>query len=766
MRTLALAGGVRVVSKEMHNRWLQARSWVASVTAVTALMLLSWWLLVGSDGRGTRWVHASYDASYSLRLNQAAQISNSPVVMVYLDGKTFVQFGQDPARPLDRRFHAQLVRRLTRAGAKMVVFDVLFEDPALDPSTDREFASALREQGGVILGAEWRRREHNRADQTAVVQFRETTLPDPQLLAAAAGYGFVFLKPDADFTVRESFEGFPERNLLSLAAAAAKRWGLPPVPHGERHWLNYYGPPESLPGVYFLDALDPSAVPDSFFRGKIVLIGTLPGARQFGERRDEWRSPVGTGGGGGVLLMPAVEVHGTELLNRLRGDWWRRFPLGVELGLLAMTSGLLVFGLRPFRPWPAAGLALGFEVAFLASVAVGLNGFRTWFPWLIVAAVQVPGAWCWSLLMHSLEWYRQRRRLQAQIFEQAALLDKAQDAILVMDLAGQVRYRNPAARRLYGPTGTGLELEPEARLAAARAAAVSTGEWSGELLQRAADGRPLTVASRWTLLRHPTGEPDGLLYINTDISERRRLEAQLLRMERLETVGVLAGGMAHDLNNMLSPILMGAQLLRRQAVEPGAERMLATIEESAQRGSEMVQEVLRFARGREGEAIPVRLDELLRDLAHWLRGTLPRGITVEVLVPPDLWPTQGYPTQLRQVLLNLCLNARDSMPNGGQLTLAADNVPPPAESMSPPSDGVPGRQVVVLVSDTGAGIPESVREHLFEPFFTTKSAGRGSGLGLSTSAAIVKRHGGVLMVKSELGVGSCFEVYLPAWPPG
>ena len=259
------------------------------------------------------------------------------------------------------------------------------------------------------------------------------------------------------------------------------------------------------------------------------------------------------------------------------------------------------------------------------------------------------------------------------------------------------------------------------------------------------------------------GEGKAVQMVGTvqDITEQKRIEAEFLRAQRLDSVGALASGMAHDLNNALSPILMGIQLIRRQSQNSETRQMLTVMEASTHRGAEMVRQVLTFARGRESERELLNVGRLVREMENVVRQTLPKSITVTAMAPSDLWPVLGNSTQLHQVLLNLCVNARDAMPGGGELTLVADNVELSPEEAKGFLEAAPGCYVMLLVSDTGTGIPAEVLPRLFEPFFTTKDPGKGTGLGLSTLARIVRNHGGFVSVKSEVGAGTSFEIYFP-----
>ena len=278
------------------------------------------------------------------------------------------------------------------------------------------------------------------------------------------------------------------------------------------------------------------------------------------------------------------------------------------------------------------------------------------------------------------------------------------------------------------------------------------------------DGQPVIVASRWTLIRDENNQPSALLLINSDITEQKNLEQQFLRTQRMNTIGTLAGGMAHDLNNALSPVLLGAQLLRRKAASEDDRKLLSLIETSANRGADMVRQVLLFARGRGGEFERLELGPLVKELEKMVRETFPKNIAVETFIPRDLWPVSGNLTQLHQVLLNLCVNARDAMPDGGKLSFVADNVDVGEADAQKFPEGKPGKYISLLLSDTGTGMPPEVKAKIFEPFFTTKGEGKGTGIGLATVVRILQAHHGFLRVESEVGHGTTFEVFLSCAP--
>jgi len=367
---------------------------------------------------------------------------------------------------------------------------------------------------------------------------------------------------------------------------------------------------------------------------------------------------------------------------------------------------------------------------------------------------------------------RERQRKEEQIREQAALLDKAQDAIAVHDLEGRIIYWNKSAERVYGWSAEEMlgknadELLYKDVVASASETplkvALDKGEWSGELKQKTKGGQHITVQSRWTLVRDNDGEPKSLLVINSDITEKKKLEAQVLRTQRMESIGTLAGGIAHDLNNIFSPILLSLRLLEKSIADEQAKQLVRLVETSARRGSNLVKQVLTFARGFEGERTLMSVKHVVRELQDFATQSFPPNIELKTKYPKDLWNIYGDPTQIHQVLLNLCVNARDAMPNGGTLTVSVENITLDRNYAAMNPEAKAGPYVLLKVKDTGTGIPPEVLDRIFEPFFTTKEVGKGTGIGLSTLHAIVKGHGGFVTVETEVGKGTEFSVYLPA----
>jgi two-component system, cell cycle sensor histidine kinase and response regulator CckA len=258
------------------------------------------------------------------------------------------------------------------------------------------------------------------------------------------------------------------------------------------------------------------------------------------------------------------------------------------------------------------------------------------------------------------------------------------------------------------------------------------------------------------------GQPSRCCYIAEDITEKKQLERQYLRAQRLESVGTLASGLAHDLNNVLAPIVMALRLFRAKLPDPEDQELLTNLESSARRGADIIRQVLTFARGVEGERQPVALPRLLGELEKIIRETFARSIQLEMRVAPDLRPILGDSTQIYQVLMNLSVNARDAMPSGGLIRIEARNLELDADATRSHPGARPGEYVQITLADTGIGIAPELIDKIFDPFFTTKDLGHGTGLGLPTTLSIVKSHGGWITVESEPGRGSEFHVFLPA----
>jgi hypothetical protein len=367
----------------------------------------------------------------------------------------------------------------------------------------------------------------------------------------------------------------------------------------------------------------------------------------------------------------------------------------------------------------------------------------------------------------------ERRMVEEKIREQAELLNVTADAICVCDMNDRILFLNKGAMNLYGWKGEEvigkkawevIYKEP-IRYDEIKKAVLSEGKWEGELRSVTGAGKEVILFSRWTLVRDDKGKPKSILIVSTDITEKKKLESQFLRAQRMETIGMLASGVVHDLNNILSPIIMALQMLRMRFTDEKSRQLIDSLEVSAQRGANLVRQILSFVRGIESKRTTLQIKHLVKEIEKMLRETFPRAIEIKTNISSDLWPISGDPVQLHQVLMNLCVNARDAMPEGGVLTISAENFLLDESYAEINIDARIGPYIVISVSDTGTGISPEIIDKIFDPFFTTKEPGRGTGLGLSTVYSIVKAHGGFINVYSELGKGTTFKIYLPAVKP-
>jgi PAS domain S-box-containing protein len=354
------------------------------------------------------------------------------------------------------------------------------------------------------------------------------------------------------------------------------------------------------------------------------------------------------------------------------------------------------------------------------------------------------------------------------------LIENASDMIVVVNESGLIRFISPSAPRVLGHAPEDLQghfavefVHPDdhakVRAAIAQAVAAPENPVAVEFRIRHRDGSWRVLQSMGKGMTGDAGEPQ-IVVNSRDVTESRALEQQFLHAQRMEAIGTLASGVAHDLNNILAPIMMVAGLLKLREGRTAKENdMLSMIERSSQRGADIIRQLLTFSRSVPGESGIVQPRHLIHEMAGIMRETFPRNVVIEETVSSDLWTVEADPTQLHQVLMNLCVNARDAMSAGGTLVIHAENVAagrtgkPELDKSPKPHDWV-----AIKVQDTGTGIPPEIIGRIFEPFFTTKGVGGGTGLGLSTVMGIVRNHGGVVSVESEPGCGTTFRIHLPA----
>ena len=372
--------------------------------------------------------------------------------------------------------------------------------------------------------------------------------------------------------------------------------------------------------------------------------------------------------------------------------------------------------------------------------------------------------------LYILEDITARKQVEQQIREQAALLDITTDAIVLRDLSNQILLWNKSAEKLYGwkdEEVIGKNANKLLKTTIIRSEEIlntvlTKGIWQGELKKISKFGKEIIVDSCWTLVKDENLQPKSIMVVDTDITQKKQLETQFLRAQRMESIGTLASGIAHDLNNVLSPILMSAQLLKLKSQDNNISEMLSIVEKNAKRGANLVKQVLSYARGIEGDRTLLQMKHLLAEMQQIIEQTFPKSICTEIDIQPDLWDVYGDNTQIHQVLMNLCLNARDAMPEGGRLKISVENIFIDKNYAQMNLEAKVGSYVLLKVEDNGVGISNDLLGRIFEPFFTTKEFGQGTGLGLSTVMGIIKGHGGFVNVSSRIGKETSFHVYLPA----
>ncbi|HYF02516.1 MAG TPA: ATP-binding protein, partial [Patescibacteria group bacterium] len=330
---------------------------------------------------------------------------------------------------------------------------------------------------------------------------------------------------------------------------------------------------------------------------------------------------------------------------------------------------------------------------------------------------------------------------------------------------------NKGAEKMYGYTfdeiagKTPVELrgkESSEEFQKAKEILMQTGAWSGEVWLKRKNGTSILIQSRWTLIKDSNGNPTSILSTNTDITEKRSIEKQLLRSQRLESIGTLASGVAHDLNNLLTPVVLGMELIKLQINDDQGRQRINSLVSIVQRGSSLIQQLLSFAKGKDGPREAMNVRYIIDESVKFVRETFPRNIDVQVDIAKDELIISGDSTQINQVIMNLLINARDAMEvHGGLLTIKASRIVADELLLKRYVDASPGQYIAITVRDTGIGIPPELQDRVFEPFFTTKEQGKGTGIGLTTVFSIVRNYKGFITLYSEIGKGTAFTVYLP-----
>jgi PAS domain S-box-containing protein len=365
-----------------------------------------------------------------------------------------------------------------------------------------------------------------------------------------------------------------------------------------------------------------------------------------------------------------------------------------------------------------------------------------------------------------------RKQAEQALQLQGAALAAAANAIIITDSHGTIEWANPAFSVLTGYTlAEAYGKNPRDLVKSGQQTAafyrelwytIRAGQvWHGELVNRRKDGTLYTEDMTITPLRAVGNTITHFIAIKQNVTERKELEAQLLRSQRLESIGRLAGGIAHDLNNILAPVLLAPPMLRAAISDPDTHNLVDIIETATKRGAEIIKQLLAFSCGLKSERVPLQLSLLVREMRTLMRETFPKNITVRLQLPTEAPLVLGDTTQLHQVLMNLCVNARDALPDGGELTLSLEAVSLDAAAAAVIPGARAGSFVVLGVGDNGTGIAPEILDKIYDPFFTTKAVGKGSGLGLSTTLGIVRGHAGFIQVRSAPGQGTLFRVFLP-----
>ena len=371
----------------------------------------------------------------------------------------------------------------------------------------------------------------------------------------------------------------------------------------------------------------------------------------------------------------------------------------------------------------------------------------------------------------------ERKQTEQQISEQAALLEIATDGIFVRNFQAQILFWNQGAEKMYGwerqevagknPKDIFYDSTSHEQEIIPLRTVVKSGSWQGELHKRTQSNKLIIVQSRWTLMLDDDGQPKSILTVDTDITEKKQLEEQFFRAQKLESISTLAGGIAHNINNNLTPILGYTQLLKSKSPldKDNCLQMLTIIEDNAKKGASLVRQLLSFAnKGVQIKYMIIQINDLIKNTIQVVKQTfsLPEAIEFFTYLPPKLWTINGDINQLEQVLINLIVNASHAMPHGGHLSISTENLYLNEEMSQINHDVTVGNYIVITVEDTGTGMSPKIVERVFDPFFTTKDIGEGTGLGLSTVLGTIKSHKGFIHVDSEVGKGSKFKIFLPS----
>jgi two-component system, cell cycle sensor histidine kinase and response regulator CckA len=364
----------------------------------------------------------------------------------------------------------------------------------------------------------------------------------------------------------------------------------------------------------------------------------------------------------------------------------------------------------------------------------------------------------------------ERKKNEYKIREQASLLDIATDAIIVRDLDDRILFWNKSAENLLGwqenevlgVNITNSYYKDISVFNRAKNHILKYGEWNGEISLISKDGKDIIVQSRWSLISDENKSPKSILVVNSDITHKRKMEYELLTSQRMGSLGSLASGIAHDLNNIMTPILSGIQLLNVTVHDPRSKKILKTIDTCSRRCTNLIKQILQFAKGNTMEIQNLNLSALIEEVKKIIGETFPKNIEILTKIEDKRFIIFGDQTQIHQVLMNICINSKDAMPEGGKLFISLCSPTPDELRNEMELYDSYNDYILLTIADSGKGIPPEVQKRVFEPFFTTKEPGKGTGLGLSTVYSIIKNHHGFINFESSVNHGTKFKIYLPS----
>jgi two-component system, cell cycle sensor histidine kinase and response regulator CckA len=442
-----------------------------------------------------------------------------------------------------------------------------------------------------------------------------------------------------------------------------------------------------------------------------------------------------------------------------------RSLFGADLSTLLGSNARLLFSSAAGSAFSHLSNALGSGIVNVEAEVVRTDGSA--IPvWITADLIDTPAGTRILLTIDDASWFKVA---DEKLSLRSLLLDEAQDALIVRDLEDAIRFWSKGAERLYGwradeVMGENLyDLIFPGQLSGVDRQMqdlAETGVWNGQMCQVTRTGKAVVVDSHWKVHRDECGQPLFITIVNRDITEKKTLEAEVLRAQRMECIGVLASAIAHDLNNVLPAVLISIRGLRQEHVQGEDKEALESSLFRAEHASKLITRLLSLAR-EDQEPTTIDVADVITDTAKILKTAFPKTIEIRIVIGKDVPAVAGNQTHLYQVLLNLCLNARDAMASGGTLTIEAANRVF-AEADRDQAQIRPGEYALVKVTDTGIGIPVENADKIFEPSFTTKDRGQGSGLGLFSVARIIRNHKGFIRLSSEPKKGTQFFVYLPA----